>query len=682
MYLLNSKKSLLLVCGALVVSLLSLVYSTNIHSDILFMKFFLDDISSGGRWSNWRLSPAPSYFPDLIIYALAHTLTSLVPVQIILTTAAQAIIITLLATGLIKKLNPFASPTARIAIIALTLLCVITSSHYTPGSGIGIFFGSSNIQVPTLISSLAMLWLTLSMIESKSKTKTLIFLLVGMLGYASSAAFIICFSTPFIATLSAFAIHSKLNRDNYNLQQSVLTLFLFVISQALGYALSKIITFNAPLDGRIPLSLDGAKNSATLLLKGTQFIFRPEISIAFFTAIVFLTIFLYALVKCIRALFILTRKTSKYPTSISEKLVILFFLTSTVSSVFGSILSGGFADIFGYRYFETFIAVSAILALHFIDKASGVKTKLHLACCITIFSVAIAATSTLLLERSRSLSFSELLVHGAFTYQAPSTAHCLDNLISSGVPLKAGVANYWFSRSVMFYAKNKIFINQSDNNLLPFFWISSIEPIKKPEKYNASFYNYVIADNAVANRIMGFDTESLKSKLPKGYQIFSCTGSSSDVFYYPNNNFDLHIKEVHRKFLISQIGHGSATFLGSELPGLIGTADGTSRSVSARDGSGILSFGPYLSLLPGKYLATLRFHAENEGNRSAGRIEIGNFVDEPHTILYSGELPKNRNAIDMEFSVDGEALDKIEARVIFNGTGSLTIHNLDFLWIK
>lgn len=167
MRFLNLKASSIIIFACLIASLISLVYSTNIHSDILFMKYLLDDISSGGNWSDWRLSPAPSYFPDLVIYALAYSVSNLAPVQIILTTATQAIIVTLLSIALTRQLNPNTPRAAKLAIMALTLLCLITTSQYTLESSIGIFFGSNNIQTPTMISSLALLWLALSLTEKK-----------------------------------------------------------------------------------------------------------------------------------------------------------------------------------------------------------------------------------------------------------------------------------------------------------------------------------------------------------------------------------------------------------------------------------------------------------------------------------------------------------------------------------
>lgn len=676
---LNSSLAVVIAC--LVASLMTQVYSTNIHSDILFMKYLFDDISSGGNWAEWRFPPAPSYFPDLIIYALAYSITSFAPLQIMITTSVQAIIIAVISIALIKRLNPAASQAATLVSISMIWLCLITTSQYTIESKIGIFFGSNNIQVPTMISSLSLILISLSLIYKYSNLKSTAFLLIGALGYASSAAFIICFTLPFIATLIIIVVHNKIGGGKKS-TPSVFILLLFVVSQIMGYALSNAITFNAPLDGRIPMSFDGAMSSAVQFIAATQFIFDPSTPIAFFTAVVFLATFVYALFRCIILFNILFKFNEANPIQMPEKIVGLFFLMTTASSFFGAIVSGGFVDKYGYRYFETLIALSAIISIHFVDKSFGEKAKEYATSWIATISVIVTAGSTISLEYRRSLPFSELLAHGAFKDQEQSTANCLDKLVNSGVSLKAGVADYWMSRGVMFYTKNNIFIKQSSSDLYPNVWISSFGPIKNPEKYNASYYNFVIANNGPLGHVMRFNTESIRSNVPGGYDVLSCQGSTSEILYYKNNNLDVKIKEIHRRFLLSKLGLGSATFLGSELPGLIGQVVGTSRSASAQDGNGMLAFGPYISLPHGEYVATLEFDAEQTGDGSSGRVEIGRFGENSTTVLYSGILPKDRRSLHLKLSVLGKKIDKIETRITYFGVGSLTIKSLRFARVQ
>ncbi|MFS2113623.1 hypothetical protein [Herbaspirillum frisingense] len=679
MRLSDFKASSVIVGACLVVSLAALVYSTNMHSDILFMKYLLDDISSGGRWSDWRFSPAPSYFPDLLIYFVAYTITKLVPLQIILTTAAQAIIIALLAVSLLRRLNPGISQAAKLAAVALVLLCVITTGQYTIDSKIGIFFGSNNIQVPTLISSLALLCLALGLAEKRTVLAAAGFVLIGALGFASSAIFIICFALPFLAAVAIIAVRSKLDTRDQDFRSSLFILSLFIASQIAGYALSKAITFNSPLDGRIPLSLAGAKSSFSQFLQATQFLFDQATHTAFLTACVFLATVVYGMAKALRLPVEILQRSTKTSRSVQEQMVVLFFLLTTGSSFFGAILSGGFIDKFGYRYFETFIAVSAVLAIYFIDRSLTEKGKKLAQACVVSLSVLATGCSIAVLEGGRTLSFPELLTDGAFKDQEQITAKCLDSLIGSGVPLKAGVADYWMARGVMYYMKNLNFISQSTDQLRPFFWISSIGYIRQPEKYHAESYNFVIADNSHLGHLMGFDSQSLKKVAPTGYRALSCAGTTNEVLYYPAGELDALVKEKQRNFMFSTLGRGMASFSGAELPGLIGHVNGKERTVTAADGSGILAYGPYISLPHGKFKAVLEYDAEAGGQAAAGRIEIGRFDENSRTILYSGDIPAGEHSLTAALDIRDKALERVEAHIIFNGAGKLTIKQLQFI---
>ncbi|WP_448646098.1 hypothetical protein [Pseudomonas mohnii] len=652
------------------------------------MKYLFDDLTSGGNWSDWRLSPAPSYFPDMIFYGMAYAATKLVPIQIILTTVMQVLVIGALSAWLVRKAGKGYSGTAQIIPLALLLLCVITTAHYGEDAGIGIFFGSNNIQVPTLISSLILLGLTLSIFENNTLAKSALFICIGALGYTSSAIFLICFTAPFTLTITALYLHFRQKHDPILQRRTATLLILLLTSQATGYLLSKSLTFNSPLNGRIPLTLEGAKNSALRLWEATCFLFNPATPWAFLTAVVLLLGFIYAIFRCTSEAGIIfssrenSNESSLQPTA-QELALGIFFLTSTATSIFGAILSGGFIDKFGYRYFETFIALSSILSIHYLNKRLSNRTKKT----IMYFMAGLVIICTLLSTYTLAFNqtnkpLSELLRNGAYNGEVQTTAKCLDNIIQNGTPLKAGLADYWMSRGVMFYMNNKKYISQSSDSLRPFFWISSIGPIKQPELYNVSTYNFVIADDGKYGTLMGFDHISLSKKLPPGYRSLACPNTSTSILYYSTDALNTFVKKQNENFLFSELGYGSASFTGAELPGLIGKNNGSSREATESDGKGILAFGPYITLPKGTYIATLEYGSSVAIGNSPGKIEIGRFDANKQTILYNGEIPAGRSSMEMKFSVPGSGLDRIEAHIIFNGQGDLTIYNLRILGNK
>lgn len=672
------------VCIA--VNIVMLIYSTNIHSDILFMKFLMDDLASGGEWSSWRFSPAPSYFPDMILYALAYFSTTLVPLQILAITLAQVIIIGVVSIWLVGLVNPKRSMLFQLIPLFFLLVSLVATSHYSKDSEIGIFFSSNNIQVPTMISSLILLGMAIVFIQQPRKITALLFVTVGALAYASSAVFVICFLVPFMATLAVSAVYFKFARmlESY---QAVLRLSqLFIFSQLFGYALSCILTYNSPLNGRLPISLEGAKASLVQLWKATLYLSDPSTPWSLFAAVMFLIAFLYSLINGGLFLFGLVRirrQNSEVQalevgkSLIGDLLICLFFVFVTGSSVFGSVLSGGFVDRYGYRYFETFIVVSVILFAVFLERQLSEKSKsIVIAIIVTISLIGTIMSVYLLVVSNKDREFSALIHEGAYNGEAKVTASCLDNAKLSGIDLKAGVADYWMSRGVMFYMRDPKFILQSTDTLKPFFWISSMAALKYPEKYGAEVYNFVVADDGRYGKLMGYDIATISKEIPGGYSIISCKGSTSSILYYSDDALNFRLKAIHEAFLLSSIGRGSAFYLGAELPGIVGAVVGSSRVATAADASGIMAYGPYINLPGGKYVATLEFDSEPDSDSSVGRVEVGRFDSAAPTILYGGDLPSNIRTIDAGFSVPENGIENLEVHVVFNGRGSLKINSL------
>jgi hypothetical protein len=186
--------------ACLLTSTLLLVFSTKIHSDILFMRFLLDDIFlTGGSWRDWKMSPAPSYFPDMIIYLASYLLSKNIVFEIIFVTFVQISVIGALCVWLTKRLAPNSSRAVQYIPLLALLLTVVTSDHFTGSdltgkTNIAIYFISNNIQVPTLISGLILLGLAITFLTKQKPTTSFLFLIIAAIAQASSAVFLICFT--------------------------------------------------------------------------------------------------------------------------------------------------------------------------------------------------------------------------------------------------------------------------------------------------------------------------------------------------------------------------------------------------------------------------------------------------------------------------------------------------------
>lgn len=507
---------------------------------------------------------------------------------------------------------------------------------------------------------------------SSSRIKDAVFFIVGVLGFVSSAVFVICFALPFACLLVLGLMLQSGSRER---RRAARVAMIFLVSQIVGFAISKIVIFNSPLDGRIPISIDSAKASVFQLIQATKYIFDPSTPFAFAMASVFFLFFAFSVFKSVVIIIALFRKEQLSAGDQSIKLICIFFVLSVFCSVAGSVFSGGFMDNFGYRYFEVFIALSLLIGILVVDGGLGQRYKDVAIGFIALGCFSVTVISIFFLESSRSKSIGDLVSRGAFNEQEAATAQCIDDLVANGLPLKAGISDYWLSRGVMFFSKSKIFISQSSQALEPFFWISSIAPILRPGNYGASHYNFVISNNSEIGGLTGFNTEAISRLIPEGYELFSCKKSSSHIFYYSSGDLNACLKKVHESFLFSMRGIGAASYTGSQLPGLIGKVNGRSRMAGAGDGAGILTFGPYVTLPKGKYLAVLDFELD-ERVQGGSRVQVGRFDSNVATILASKALPVGAHKLEVPFEVESSSLERVEVRTKFGGNGSLLVNGL------
>jgi hypothetical protein len=121
---------------------------------------------------------------------------------------------------------------------------------------------------------------------------------------------------------------------------------------------------------------------------------------------------------------------------------------------------------------------------------------------------------------------------------------------------------------------------------------------------------------------------------------------------------------------------------GQKLPGIVGRVDGTARSaIEARDGEGILAFGPYLPLEAGRYELLLCYESDGGDPLRAGRWDVllGD-NQRPLRPSAAGILPAsalNGGVLRTEFTVAKKRrVNVFQFRVYYPGRGKLSVHAL------
>lgn len=677
--------------ACLLTSTLLLVFATKIHSDILFMRFLLDDIFlTGGSWSDWKMSPAPSYFPDMIIYLASYLLSKNIVFEILFVTFIQISVIGVLCVWLTKRLAPNSSKAVQYIPLLALLLTVVTSDHFTGSdltgrTNIGIYFISNNIQVPTLISGLILLGLATTYLTKQKTTTAFLFLIIAAIAQASSAVFLICFTLPFFLTLTTLIIHATITKNKVLTKTLTKLTILLGASQILGYYITNTTTFNSPLQGRISPSLQRAETSIDYLISGLQNLLDPASPWVVISFIFFATTLTYALFKSL-ALALTNFITAKQNTSNSPSttetiqfLTCVFLLTTTATSILGSIISGGFADVSGFRYFMTFIALSIPISLLFIDKEERLSKYKYTPIILTTLALLLTIPSAMfVIFKNKNTAISDTIRYGAFHDDSRNIASCIKNAELSGARLTSGVANYIDSRATMHYLNRSHYILSSDNNLDPSFWITTQGPVATPSKYGATHYNFIVTQDNEIGLISGFDIKSLTDKIPTNYKKLACNNSGTSLLIFDGDTLDKTLRIRQQNALFKNYGRGSALYNGSDLPGLVGTVSSNSRIAAPSEKAGILSYGPYLNLPHGNYKLTLKTTSSTTPASVVGKVEVGDFASEKPTILYSGEIHSSDTDKSVRFTTPKNGIEHLEVHIIYSGFGSLELRSISF----
>ena len=101
----NEKVTLAISILILALTTSLLWFKISIHSDSLFLDSLAKDLfEQNGKWSDWRFSPAPAYFPDMLLYFLAYTILPNAYSRIFFVSVAQIIILTFAVTWTSKQI--------------------------------------------------------------------------------------------------------------------------------------------------------------------------------------------------------------------------------------------------------------------------------------------------------------------------------------------------------------------------------------------------------------------------------------------------------------------------------------------------------------------------------------------------------------------------------------------------
>lgn len=656
-----------------------LVFKVNLHSDLLFLDSVAADLfDHGGAWSNWKITPAPAYFPDMLAYALAYFVFPNPPQRIVFVSMVQAILLAWSCLYLAQAIKPSFSTHAKIFVLLVTAAVVLVSAN----SSMWLFFNSTNNHFAALIFPLLCLAWTIKFLRDEKRRALLLVTCGVAIGTASTSIFTLAFTIPALIFLAGSSIvfrsHRQLRQSTFQVAAAILA------GQVTTTLLRKFLLTYDALEGRPLFTTGAALHAFQAFVSATRTTFGAEnkytLALALFLSLCIVSV-LIEWVASVR--FSLNSGSGRSPIAELEVtgknwaygLSVMFLCTALPISVCGAVLSGGFGDDCGYRYFAYPIALGTLLCILMLDFKSAFTSR-RIGWAAAFLGAALAwlgilSVKPLLLQTKRT-SYAEVIDKGSVDL-ADVIGTCIDSQASKGFVFRAGIGDFWNARSLSYHTNKALYILPVINDATPFFHMMSLGPLMDPRKYGITSYNFAVLRKSGTTTQFDLKPETLGRVLPPPARIVDCANSDSELWLYTGLELDTVVRKKIVQFLGRQGVLHHYQMAAHELPGTVGRVESLSRIAEAgSDAPGYLTYGPYISVPAGRYQATISYTATEPGNR----WDAGQFNDTATLInLAKGDLPPGNGEIKFLFETE-KNVPSFEIRTWFGGRGMFSVHKI------
>jgi hypothetical protein len=492
------------------------------------------NLIQGGSFLDWNFTQASDFFPHMLVYLIISFFVQDASTQLMMITFFQVTTIGLIFFFIFQKLNKGKLTAFLQAIGLLILICIFQSK-----SGEWIFFFTTNNHFTSVSLGLFSVHLVLRVVSAKKMFSKYVLgqlFLVIFLGTASTVTFFYAVTIPMILVFVIYyrdRIRVLPLIDSFG--NSFFLILIFLASSFLGLFVSQLLNPSNSFDNRLNV-FEGNVHKFVIFavdaISRNLFGSGYAVSLIAFSSMVI--VFLGLILWVILGVSFLKRLDS------GTEFVFLanFSLISLVSSAIFSVMSGGIVDQFFLRYFWTSLFLFAITAIALITllvsnfgrhffKAS----QFGIACIILMLTFYTFSTKPVYSEGS---PFQKV-------------AQCIVDLRTKGIDLKAGVADYWYGRSIDYLTDTKYRSYVALNTLQPFYWMTTREVLLNPDKYGNPYYNFILLHTQPDP--FDFNQNKLQGFLPVFSRKFICTGTDVVVWQYENDLLHNVVQEQIQIFL-------------------------------------------------------------------------------------------------------------------------------------
>lgn len=656
-----------------------LIFRVDLHSDLLFLDSVAADLfDHGGAWSNWKLTPAPAYFPDMLAYALAYLILPNPAQRVVFVCFVQAFLLAWSCMYLACAIKPSFTKNAKMAVLLVTAAVVLVSAN----SSMWLFFNSTNNHFAALVLPLLCLAWILAFLKTRGLRSLLLVTCGVAIGTASTSIFTLAFTLPALIFLAGcivvFRSYPRFRQPAFQIAAAILA------GQAVAVLSQKILLSYNALQGRPLFTLEAALRSFTAFASATRVTFAKD-NVYTLTLAIFLSIcIVLVLLEWVLSIRLSVTQSPTRPhvaeMEVTGKnwaygLSVMFLFVALPVNVIGAVLSGGFGDNWGYRYFTFPIALAVLLGILILDFKSVFDSRrarlLGAMSIAAMLGVGILSAPPLLLHSNRT-SYVDVANKGVVG-PGDAVGKCIDVEASKGFVFGAGIGDFWNARGLSYHIGKAPYILPVINDATPFFHMMSLGPLLDPQKYGIKSYNFAVLRKSGVTTSFDLTPETLGRLLPRPARTVNCENTDSELWLYTGTELDTVVRKKINQFLGQQGLLRHYQVAAHDLPGSAGKVQSLSRVAEAgTDAPGYLTYGPYITIPAGRYEVAISYTATAPGNKwDAGRF------DNPKKLvnLAEGEVPPGSGEIKFSFETS-KNVRNFEVRTWFGGRGMFTVHKI------
>lgn len=559
------------------------------NSDSLYIPSLFRDVLGGtGKFSDWILTPAPYFFPDYVMYAIAYAASPDIFYQILLFSILQ---ITLTALALLPVAGLFLKKQAMEAAVAAVSVLLLLAVAFSGGKRFELLL-VSGFHYGAFLCGIVYVFLAARMTATPATGWHLIAAtVIAFLTSMSDNLFILQFVLPLAPVILLVSIFAR----GHGLAISLARFALPVIAAAGGWLTNRVLLGNTSYGVEISLL---AIPGRMIELFNNIYVFSPVMFI--FQGIVSLLMLAYSVSRISAA----ARKGIS-----GQDIIVISMTASIISAILGVALISSVDT--ASRYCLPFIFFPVIFAIFYLFSRFA-PVRRHVSFAMPVITAAVLATAAV---NARTADPDGR--HAGQFY--PEYMACIDSAVASR-GLKYGVAQYWDAKHIQAFSKNDVVIAQYFANLNEHRWITSA-------RYFRESYDFVITSRLM-DEIYWIKASDIEQLSGHPEETVSCGEHTVLLYNRGGVKMDKYAP-----------GAPGRTWKGCELPGMAGVADNSCAMIRKEGAEGYLSFGPYEPLPAGRYTMSITYSSDEPDGTDAGTWDVATNVEGDVRVLERGILP-------------------------------------------